>query len=149
MWYNAIIAFILRSPLHSLMSGNTLLITYTGRKSGKQYTTPINYVRTDGCLWATSRRERTWWRNLSGGAKVAICMQGRDRLAQAEAFSDDAGVRDGLMTYLSCSPRSSRFFGVRLTPDGKPDANDVAQAARSRVVIRIKPVQEEEKDDRS
>jgi hypothetical protein len=32
MWYNAVIRWILRSPLHGLMSKNTLLVNYRGRK---------------------------------------------------------------------------------------------------------------------
>ena len=35
---NPIVRLILRSPLHRLVSGSILLITYQGRKSGKTYT---------------------------------------------------------------------------------------------------------------
>lgn len=31
MWYNPIMTWVLRSPLHSLLSSNTTLITYQGR----------------------------------------------------------------------------------------------------------------------
>jgi hypothetical protein len=34
---------LLRSPLHRLLSGTLMLLTYTGRKTGKQYTIPIDY----------------------------------------------------------------------------------------------------------
>jgi len=37
-------ALLLRSPLHALVSKSTLLITFTGRKSGKKYTTPITVL---------------------------------------------------------------------------------------------------------
>ena len=40
---NPAIKLILRSPLHGLMSKRLLLITFTGRKSGKQFTTPLGY----------------------------------------------------------------------------------------------------------
>jgi len=40
---NPLIITILHSPLHSMMSKATMLITFTGRKSGKQYTTPVSY----------------------------------------------------------------------------------------------------------
>jgi hypothetical protein len=33
--FNKPIAFILRSPLHRMLSRSLLLITFTGRKSGK------------------------------------------------------------------------------------------------------------------
>jgi hypothetical protein len=34
---------LLRSPLHRLLDGTLVLLTYTGRKTGKQYTIPIGY----------------------------------------------------------------------------------------------------------
>ena len=43
--YNPIVAAILRSPLHAAMSNSTMLLTFSGRKSGRTYTTPVNYVR--------------------------------------------------------------------------------------------------------
>ena len=42
--FNPFMVWLLRSPLHKLASKNTLLITFTGRKSGKKYTTPVNYA---------------------------------------------------------------------------------------------------------
>jgi hypothetical protein len=67
MWYNSMMKWILRSPLHGLISKSTMLITYTGHKSGKLYTIPVNYVRDEDVLSVTSYRHRTWWRNLRGG----------------------------------------------------------------------------------
>ncbi|MBK6434209.1 nitroreductase/quinone reductase family protein [Candidatus Amarolinea dominans] len=61
---NSFIAWLLRSPLNSLLSSNTLLITMTGRKTGLLITTPVNYVRDGDRLWVISSRDRTWWRNL-------------------------------------------------------------------------------------
>ncbi len=35
--------FLLRSPIHGMVSKTVLLITFTGRKSGKSFTTPVDY----------------------------------------------------------------------------------------------------------
>ena len=40
--YNPFVGALLRSPLHGFMSNSTMLLTYTGRKSGKTYTTPVS-----------------------------------------------------------------------------------------------------------
>ena len=45
MWFNPMITWLLRSPLHGLVSKSIMLITYKGRKSSKEYTTPVNYLR--------------------------------------------------------------------------------------------------------
>ena len=47
---NPVVKVILRSPLHGLMSRNTILLEFKGRKSGKIYSTPVSYHDTDGAL---------------------------------------------------------------------------------------------------
>ncbi len=69
---------LLRSRLHGLLSGGLMLVTVTGRRTGRRYTTPVNYVRRDDVLTVFSRRERTWWRNLRGGAPVTVRLRGHD-----------------------------------------------------------------------
>ena len=49
--YNPIIIWLLRSPLHSLMDKSTILVTITGRKSGKKYTIPVSYMRDGDTLF--------------------------------------------------------------------------------------------------
>ena len=39
---NPAVCSLLRSPLHGLMSKNTLLLEFTGRKSGRLLSTPIS-----------------------------------------------------------------------------------------------------------
>jgi deazaflavin-dependent oxidoreductase (nitroreductase family) len=137
MWLNSIMAGLLRSPLHGLLGKNTLLMTYTGRKSGKVYSTPMNYVRLEDVLLTTSYRERTWWRNLRGGAEVTVRVQGHLQ-AQAEVIEDDAGVAAGLGQFLQLAPAWAKAFHVKLAADGKPLASDVTEAARTRVVVRTR-----------
>jgi deazaflavin-dependent oxidoreductase (nitroreductase family) len=138
MWYNGIIKGLLRSPLHRLMSTSTLLITYTGRKSGQVYTTPVNYVQKGQDVLITSMRQRTWWRNLLGGAPVVVRIQGRDYDGFAHALTVPDEVATGLMNYLRLVPRQARYFGVGLDGDGLPIQKDVKAAARERVVVSIR-----------
>ena len=76
MWYNTIMKWVLCSSLHGLLSKNIMLITFTGRKSGKVYTLPVNYVRDGDVFSVVSFRHRTWWRNLRGGAPASGSTQG-------------------------------------------------------------------------
>jgi hypothetical protein len=77
MWFmnhlvNPIVRLILRSPVHRLLSGSIALITYRGRKSGKTYTLQAQYVQADGLIYILpgAPEQKTWWRNLRGGAPV-------------------------------------------------------------------------------
>jgi deazaflavin-dependent oxidoreductase (nitroreductase family) len=140
MWTNAIMAGLLRSPLHGFISQSTMLMTYTGRKSGKVYSTPMNYVRSREAggqvLLTTSYRQRTWWRNLRGGVPVAVRVHGKDLKARAEVVEDDAGVVAGLMAFLRQVPGWAKYYQVKLDSDGQPNAADVNEAAKTRVVVR-------------
>lgn len=59
---NVFLRLILRSPLHAWMSSTLLLLTYTGRKSGKRYTIPIGYTRDGDVVTIFAYRSRTWWK---------------------------------------------------------------------------------------
>jgi hypothetical protein len=135
---NPFMKLILRSPLHGLVSSNTLLITVTGRKSGKSITTPTNYLRDGDTLTIISFKERTWWRNVRGGAAVAVCLQGRDMPGKGLVIEDTRQVADGLATFLTPLPHYARYFRISLSADGKPSAEDVTRAAQTRVIVQVK-----------
>jgi len=136
MWYNPIMMWILRSPLHGVLSGSTMIITYTGRKSGKTFSTPVNYVRDGDVLWTISFRHRTWWRNLNG-SPVTVRIQGKDVTGVATAMTDQQEVVDCLTAYLRKAPRVARYIGVALDASGQPGPQDVTEAAKTRVMVRV------------
>jgi hypothetical protein len=74
---------VLHSPLHSVFSQNTLLITMTGLKTGQEYSVPVNYVQDGNTLYIISKRYRTWWRNLRGGRPVRVWLRGTQTKGQA------------------------------------------------------------------
>jgi len=80
---------LLRSPLHGLVSNRVTLITVCGRKTGRLYTTPVDYVRDGDTITVVSRSHRTWWRNLRGGARVTVRVEGKDLKGVAEVVADD------------------------------------------------------------
>lgn len=63
-YVNSTVKFILRSPVHGMISKAFLLITFTGRKSGKTYTTPVSYSRRGDELSIFTHAR--WWKNLTG-----------------------------------------------------------------------------------
>ena len=134
---NTFVTFILRSPLHGLMSGSTMLITVTGRKTGSLITTPVNFYQEGDTLWVISSRERTWWRNLKGGAAVKLRLRGREESGTGEVLLDEAEVAPQIGEYVRHLPMSARALGVRLQ-DGQPNLEDLRRLAQGRVMIRIK-----------
>src|SRR5579884_1140426 len=47
---NPVVAALLRSPLHGLLSRQVFLLTVTGRRSGRRFTLPLGYVRDGDAL---------------------------------------------------------------------------------------------------
>jgi deazaflavin-dependent oxidoreductase (nitroreductase family) len=135
---NPFMSFILRSPLHGLLSKNMLLITVTGRKSGRRFTTPVGYVRDGADLLIVSALDRTWWKNLRGGAPVIVRLQGRDVPGRGTAIEDRSGVAGNLIRLLRAAPQYQKYLKMPLTPGGQPvDPAALAQAAAARVIVRI------------
>ena len=137
MWYNPIMMWLLRSPLHGMLSSSTTIITYTGRKSGKTFSTPVNYIRDGDVLWTISFRHRKWWRNLRN-TPVTVRVQGKDLAGVAEAITDEPQVMDCLMAYLRQAPQIAKYIGVGLDTNRQPKSQDVAEAAKTRVMVRVR-----------
>jgi hypothetical protein len=133
---NTFMTLLLRSPLHGILSSGMLVLTYKGRKTGRQISVPIGYyVQPDGSLLSSSLRSRTWWRNLRGGAPVALHFKGRSRKAFGEAMEAPFDVMKRMDDLFHQQPKQARLFGVQLGPDGHPDAAGLKRLADERVVV--------------
>ena len=128
---------LLRTPLHGLVSGGVVSITFRGRRSGRSYRATANYLREDGSLVVTT--DGRWWKNLRAGEPVTVRLRGRDVRGVAEAVTDPAEVERVLRAMLRRFPRYGRFAGVGVGPDGAPDPEDVARSvANGRVAVRVR-----------
>src|SRR5829696_3572442 len=78
---------LLRSPAHGLLSKRLLLITVTGRRTGRRFTIPVAYEESGGVvlIQPSAPERKVWWRNLRGGAPVRLRLRGRDRTGHAVA----------------------------------------------------------------
>jgi deazaflavin-dependent oxidoreductase (nitroreductase family) len=133
---NTTMKFVLRSPMHGMVSKSMLLITFTGRKSGKVYTTPVDYSQ-DGDQ-VTIFTHANWWKNLRGGAPVTLRIRGRELQGQAEPIAEDKdAVTAGLEAHLRKVPSDAKYYGVTFDALGNPDLKQVEKAAQDAVMIRI------------
>jgi hypothetical protein len=86
---NRIATTILRSPWHRMRSDRLLLLTFTGRKSGKEFTTPLRYAQEGETLRLTV--VYPWWRNLLGEVTVRVLLRGHVRTGTAEVLPEEDG----------------------------------------------------------
>ena len=138
---NKIPAAVLRSPLHRAMSDKYLLLTFTGRKSGKRHTTPVAYLEEGEVLLMTT--DSPWWKNLRGkdeaGAPVTVRVKGHEYEGLGEAVTDETEVVRVLARFLQMQPGYGKFVGVKRSAGGRVDPSMVEAAARGRVVVRVRP----------
>lgn len=132
---NGFMSWILRSPLHGMLSNGMMLITVTGRKTGKKYTTPVEYYRDGNTLWVISSRDRTWWRNIQGGAEVGLVLKQKPVTAFAETMLDEAEVEAQLQEYVQRMPMSARALGLLDKDVLNEDA--IKRVAKNRLFVRL------------
>jgi len=133
---NRLMTLVLRSPVHGVVSKNFLLITFTGRKSGKRYTTPVSYSQ-EGDL-VTIFTHAAWWRNLCGGIPVSVRVRGEEVQGIAEPIAEDKrAVAAGLTAHLRKAPYDAKFYNVTLDDQGNPRAEEVEKAVQTVVMIQV------------
>ncbi|WP_458085721.1 hypothetical protein [Streptomyces malaysiensis] len=76
------------------VSGRLTVVTYTGRRSGRTFSTPVAYRRAaDAVTISVAMPERKlWWRNFTGeGGPISLDLDGSDRTGHAVARVDEKG----------------------------------------------------------
>lgn len=113
---SSLVARVLRSPVHGLLSGSLDLVRYTGRTSGREITTPTMYARRgDDVVILVGRPEtKTWWRNFASDRDVDVLLQGRWMAMTARAIvgaEEPDTIAPLLDAYLQRFPRVVRSLG--------------------------------------
>ena len=135
---NPVVKAVLRSPLHGLMSRNTMLLEFVGRKSGRTYCTPVSYYETANKVNCTTGKNNLWWRNLVNADSVNVTLRGRRLKGKPMVLpSGSEEVEIGLHDLLLASPRDASFAGVGFDANGQPNAADVKVASGKLVLISI------------
>lgn len=135
---NPIVKGVLRSPLHSLLSRNTMLLEFVGRKSGKKYCTPVSFYKKGNVVGCTTGEDNLWWRNLENAESVDITLKGRRLKGRPMVFRGGSKeVEIGLRDLLLVSPRDAAFAGVSLGADGEPSKTELKAASQKLVLISI------------
>lgn len=136
-YVNHAMKFVLRSPVHGMVSKTVLLITFTGRKSGKTYTTPVSYSQYDDQVYIFTHA--VWWKNLRSSAPVTLRIRGRELQGLAEPIAEDKqAVAAGLIAHLRKVPSDAGFYGVTFDDHRNPRAEEVEKAAQTVVMIRVR-----------
>ena len=131
-------------------AGLVMVLTTTGRKSGLQRQTPLQYEQVGEDYYIASARgaQADWFRNLQANPVVEVLVQGRQLTAQAEAVIDPGRVADFLRLRLERHPR---MVGLIMRLEGFPlrySRADLEKFAAGKALAVLHPVQKDEEGNR-
>jgi hypothetical protein len=112
------------------------VLVWSGRKSGRRYSTPVSYVREGDAAYVTTGDR--WWRNLSDGAPVAMRIGGHWYQGNASALTDREQSRLEHERLFRNHPWFRVLAGIPSGYGGGPDSASIQHAlAAGRVLVKI------------
>jgi deazaflavin-dependent oxidoreductase (nitroreductase family) len=131
---NPVVNALLRSPLHRLLGKNLMLLTVTGRKTGRTYTVPVGrHESRDGTFVLSA--SGNWRHNLRGGAAVRLTLDGRERAAHAVLEEDPERAAEAFKTMLDQA--GPRALGVKVNVDRSPTIAEIRPVLARRTVAYL------------
>lgn len=126
---NVVLRALLPSPLGRGVR-EFLLLTFTGRRSGRRYRVPVTAHRDAGGLYVLT--PAGWRLNFTGGADADVTFAGRTTPMRGVLLDDEAVV---VRTYLDriteLGPRAAaRQIGLRFPAGRLPTSDEVTRLVR-------------------
>jgi deazaflavin-dependent oxidoreductase (nitroreductase family) len=139
---NVLARAVLQAPLlHRLVSNRMLIITLTGRRTGKRYRVPVGYVGVDGRLLIGTGGN--WFRNLRPDTPVEVLVRRQTVRMLPQVIDDMDTAFDLYGDIIRHNPVHGRYAKIRLDADGRPNRGDLAAALKCGVrVVRLQPCSE-------
>jgi deazaflavin-dependent oxidoreductase (nitroreductase family) len=124
---NVPMRYVLGLPFRTPLGSRLMLLTHTGRKTGRTYRQPVSYV-ADGDTLLTPGGGR-WTRNLRDGEAVTLRLQGQDVEARPELVRDAGEVERLIGVMLTRNRRLASFIPF-VGPGGTIDHDRLRLALR-------------------
>jgi hypothetical protein len=132
---NPVVKALLRSPLHRLLDRQLMLVSVTGRRSGRTYTLPVvRHESPDGGFVLSAGGN--WRHNLRGGADVRVTLDGRERAGHAVLEEDPSRAAEVFKGLLDRA--GARALAVKVNVGRSPTAEEIAPALRDRGVAYLR-----------
>ena len=133
---NRLVGAWLRSRWHRPVSAAMMVLTFEGARSGRTYSFPVGYAEdVEGLLTFT---RFPWWKNFREQRPVSLRLRGREVRGVAVAERDPEVVAERFAYYLGRNPDDGRYFGVRVSRDGRTDPDELARAVVRLALIRTR-----------
>ena len=137
---NPLVVRMLRSPLHHVIGGGLMLITVTGRRTGRRYTIPVGYQRDGEVLHVLVSKapRKQWWRNFRAPAALEVELRGERFDAVGRVVEPGSeqffAVVEATLRRL---PMLARQFGIVWDPRAGLVAEQRAVLAREVALVEV------------
>jgi hypothetical protein len=140
---NPMLRALLRTPLAGSARKQLLVLSFTGRKTGRPYSIPLSAHVIDDVLYALT--DAPWKQNFRGGAYAKGLSEGTTTALRGELIRDRATVSD---LYVRCAQsygvqRAQRMLGLKFRDQQIPTLDEFAEAVdrMNLGAVRLTPAQ--------
>lgn len=135
---NPILRSLLRTPLAGAAREQMMVVSFTGRKSGRQYSIPVSAHRIDTDLYALT--SAPWKANFRDGATAEVLLSGKTTTMRGELITDPAVVA-GLShraaeTY--GAKRAQRIMGLKFRDQRVPTLEEFTEAVEREKIAAVR-----------
>jgi hypothetical protein len=138
---NPALRFLLGTPLAGPMRKQMMVVSFTGRKSGRPYSVPVSAHLVDNQLFALT--SAPWKNNFRDGAAAEVLHDGKKTAMRGELDTDPAVVAD---LARRCAEsygvkRAQRIMGMAFRDQQIPTLEEFTEAAqRERMaIVKLSP----------
>jgi hypothetical protein len=138
---NPILRSLLRTPIMGGARNQLMVVSFTGRKTGRKYSIPVSAHRIDNDLYALTAAP--WKRNFRGGATAGVLLNGKSTTMRGELIEDLSVVAD---LYRRCSESygvktAQRSMGLKFRDGRIPTLEEFTEAAErdGMAAVRLTP----------
>jgi hypothetical protein len=125
---NPMLGFLLRTPLAGPMRKQLMVLSFTGRKTGRSFTLPVSAHVIDNDLYALTGA--AWKQNFRESAPAQVVYDGKSTAMRGELITDRAIVSD---LYKRCAEsygvrRAQTMIGLKFRDQRIPTLEEFGEA---------------------
>jgi hypothetical protein len=135
---NPAVKFLLGTPLAGGLRRQMMVLNFTGRKSGRQYSLPVSAHQIDNALYAIG--SAGWTANFRDGANAEVLHDGKKTTMRGELIRDPATVADIAQRTAESygAARAQRMMGMKFRDNRVPTVEEFTEAAQRLGIRAIK-----------
>jgi hypothetical protein len=140
---NPVLKFLLRTPVAGPARKQLMVLSFTGRKTGRPYSIPVSAHLIDHDLYALTNL--SWKQNFRDGAPAQVVYDGKTTAMRGELIRDRAVVSD---LFHRCAEsygvqRAQRMMGLKFREQRIPTREEFEEAVDRLhlAAVRLTPAQ--------